>query len=132
MLTRLGAEVSVADNGQSALQAIEGREFDVVFLDNQMPLMSGVEAVRELRNGGSELFVVGCTGNALEEDQHEYRAAGANAILTKPVHQHDMEAKLAEARERKVKRETAGLGEEVSGEAGRDEVERGEEGSHGR
>lgn len=68
--------------------------------DSQMPLMSGVEAVRALRARGSSLFVVGCTGNALEEDQHEYLAAGADAILPKPVHQHDMEGKLVEARER--------------------------------
>jgi CheY-like chemotaxis protein len=107
MLQRLGADVSNAENGQSALDAIATNDFDVVFLDNQMPLMSGVEAVRVLRARGSQLFVVGCTGNALEEDQHEYRSAGADAILPKPVHQQDMEAKLVEARERKRVRESA-------------------------
>ncbi|BEI91391.1 uncharacterized protein CcaverHIS019_0402110 [Cutaneotrichosporon cavernicola] len=101
MLQRLGADVRNADNGQGALDAIADYEFDVVFLDNQMPQMSGVEAVRVLRASGSRLFVVGCTGNALEEDQHEYREAGADAILPKPVHQTDMEAKLVEARARK-------------------------------
>ncbi|KLT43642.1 hypothetical protein CC85DRAFT_284354 [Cutaneotrichosporon oleaginosum] len=115
MLQRLGADVRNAENGQGALDAIASTEFDVVFLDNQMPLMSGVEAVRVLRDRGNHLFVVGCTGNALEEDQHEYRSAGADAILPKPVHQQDMEAKLVEARERKRLREGGGSTSSGSG-----------------
>ena len=53
-------------------------EFALVFLDNQMPVLSGVEMVRKLRKLGREDFVVGVTGNALLPDQEEYLAAGAD------------------------------------------------------
>lgn len=52
-----------------------------VFLDNQMPLMSGVEVVREVRRLGSRVFVCGLTGNALRDDQEEYMSAGVRHPL---------------------------------------------------
>jgi CheY-like chemotaxis protein len=65
--------------------------------------MSGIEAVQALRaSGNRRQFVVGCTGNALEEDQAQYLVAGANAILPKPVHQKDLEAKLTEVHDRRA------------------------------
>ncbi len=45
-----------------------------------MPLMSGVEVAREVREMGCPLYIVGCTGNALREDQEEYIAAGADGV----------------------------------------------------
>ena len=53
-------------------------KYALVFLDNQMPVLSGVEMVRKLRKLGREDFVVGVTGNALLPDQEEYLAAGAD------------------------------------------------------
>lgn len=53
-------------------------KFAVVFLDNQMPVLSGVEMVRKLRKLGRKDLVVGVTGNALLPDQEEYLAAGAD------------------------------------------------------
>lgn len=53
-------------------------KFAVVFLDNQMPVLSGVEMVRRLRGLGRKDLIVGVTGNALLPDQEEYLAAGAD------------------------------------------------------
>jgi len=53
-------------------------KFAVVFLDNQMPVLSGVEMVRKLRQLGRKDLIVGVTGNALLPDQEEYLAAGAD------------------------------------------------------
>lgn len=66
-----------------------------------MPLMSGVEVAREVRRLGITVYIVGCTGNALREDQDEYLVAGADDIIPKPVAQTEIVAKLAEARRRK-------------------------------
>lgn len=55
----------------------EGK-FALVFLDNQMPVMSGVEMVEKLRKLGRKDLIVGVTGNALLPDQEEYLAAGAD------------------------------------------------------
>ena len=104
MLTRMGCEVATAENGELALDLILGltqgtpsseassssvpileresvpekSKFDVVFLDNQMPVLSGLEAVARLRELGRHDFIVGVTGNALLSDQEEYLTAGAD------------------------------------------------------
>jgi osomolarity two-component system sensor histidine kinase SLN1 len=56
--------------------------YAVVFLDNQMPIMSGLDAVRTLRARGAEAFVVGVTGNALLTDTQEFTEAGANQSVS--------------------------------------------------
>lgn len=105
MLSRLGCKVTTAENGEIALDLIlnpaarttpssedtgssglvleenwgPGDErYAVVFLDNQMPVMSGLEAVGKLRRRGRRDFVVGVTGNALLTDQQEYLDAGVD------------------------------------------------------
>lgn len=70
-----------------------------------MPLMSGVEVAREVREMGCPLFIVGCTGNALREDQDEYIQAGADEIIPKPIHQKSVEEMIVHAR-RRVRGET--------------------------
>lgn len=88
MLTKLGCIVDTADDGQQfldILQAEDARTYDLITLDNYMPVLSGEDAVRELRAKGRSEFVVGCTGNALTEDQTSYIAAGADRVLTKPI-----------------------------------------------
>ncbi|OCF57149.1 two-component system sensor protein [Kwoniella mangroviensis CBS 10435] len=108
MLTRLGHQVSTAENGKIAFDMIKDSfeqkpnapRFDAIFLDNQMPLMSGVEVAREVRDIGCPVFIVGCTGNALREDQEEYISAGADSIIPKPIHQKAIVEMIKEARKR--------------------------------
>jgi osomolarity two-component system sensor histidine kinase SLN1 len=87
MLGRHGCVVDVAENGQVALDAITAdapapdpgpdalphgaARYAVMFLDNQMPVLGGLDVVRALRKGGHSVFVVGVTGNALLTDQRE-------------------------------------------------------------
>jgi osomolarity two-component system sensor histidine kinase SLN1 len=81
VLTRLGCKVSTAENGEIALDMLlssHGGHFAVVFLDNQMPVMSGLSMVAKLRGAGRNDFVVGVTGNALLSDQEEYLQAGVD------------------------------------------------------
>lgn len=52
-----------------------------------MPYMSGVEVSRAVRDTGNPVYIIGCTGNALKEDQEEYLEAGADKVLTKPIKQ---------------------------------------------
>lgn len=81
LLTRLGCKVSTAENGEVALEMVlssHGGRFAVVFLDNQMPVMSGLSMVAKLREAGRNDFVVGVTGNALLSDQEEYLEAGVD------------------------------------------------------
>lgn len=68
-----------------------------------MPLMFGHEVVRELRAAGCNTYIVGCTGNALREDQDEYLSAGANAVIPKPVHEAAIREQVEIVRELKDK-----------------------------
>ena len=84
LLTRLGCNVSTAENGEMALEMVlsgSGGRFAVVFLDNQMPVMSGLSMVTKLRKAGRKDFVVGVTGNALLSDQEEYLEAGVDRCV---------------------------------------------------
>jgi CheY-like chemotaxis protein len=84
LLTRLGCVVTTAENGEVALEMVlsgHGGRFAVVFLDNQMPVMSGLTMVTKLRKAGRNDFVVGVTGNALLLDQEEYLEAGVDRCV---------------------------------------------------
>ncbi|KAM0754106.1 hypothetical protein T439DRAFT_353841 [Meredithblackwellia eburnea MCA 4105] len=102
MMERLGCEVSDAENGAIALEMLAqplGNEqsgdaiserFDVTFLDNQMPVCSGIQMITRLRAMGRKDFVVGVTANALIQDQEEFSQQGASVVLTKPVKEADL------------------------------------------
>ncbi|KAL1747814.1 histidine kinase [Schizophyllum fasciatum] len=104
LLQSMGAKVITATDGQQCLDILLGppeRRFDLVCLDNSMPVMTGLEAVGKLRGAGRLDFVVGCTGNALVTDQGEYKDAGADMILTKPLTRDRLAELVAIARYRR-------------------------------
>jgi PAS domain S-box-containing protein len=92
LLERWGATVDQADDGPSALAAVEvaaesGHPFDIVLMDVQMPGMSGHEVTRRLRVHWSrhELPIVALTAAALVSEREDALAAGMNDFLTKPI-----------------------------------------------
>ena len=98
---RLGFRIQEAENGKVAVDicgygTTTNVDFDVIFMDSVMPVMSGLEATTALRAAGCRSLIIGVTGNALEEDVRAFVDAGANAVLTKPVSRKQLEAKLAE------------------------------------
>ncbi|KZO96568.1 hypothetical protein CALVIDRAFT_549576 [Calocera viscosa TUFC12733] len=109
MLNRLGCVVETAEDGQEALDILLGsieankspQLFDMISLDNAMPVLSGEDAVRKLRAEGRADLVVGCTGNALKTDQTSYLSAGADRVLTKPIMLKDLKAMLQIAAQRR-------------------------------
>lgn len=89
--------------------AEENAKFSIIFLDNQMPVMSGLETTRHVREAGREDFVIGVTGNALLSDQKEYLEAGADHVLTKPVKEASLKSMLDVARAQRLKRINAAM-----------------------
>jgi len=87
LLKKSGIEADLAENGLQAVEMVlaDLNKYQVVFMDNLMPIMNGVEATRKLREGGFRNLVVGVTGNVLEDDVAEYLQAGADIILGKPM-----------------------------------------------
>lgn len=85
---RLGFEVEVAANGQEALAAVQARDFRLVLMDCQMPLMDGYEAtahIRQLPEPRRHVPIVALTASAYREELDECLAAGMNDTLTKPL-----------------------------------------------
>jgi PAS domain S-box-containing protein len=89
-LRRAGAEVEVAENGERAVEVFrawraEGRGFDLVLMDMQMPVKDGYAATAELKAGGAGVPIVAVTAHARVEDRDRCLAAGCDEFLTKPI-----------------------------------------------
>jgi PAS domain S-box-containing protein len=89
--------VSVACDGQEALQMLARQRFDGVLMDCQMPVMDGYEATRALRQQPQwhELPVIAMTANALVGDRDKVLAAGMNDHVAKPINVDELFATLA-------------------------------------
>lgn len=89
LLRRAGHAVTVADDGRAALRALDEQPFDLALLDLRMPEMDGLEALRHIRAlpdpETAGLPVVVLTASPLAEDTERCRAAGADAVLPKPL-----------------------------------------------
>ncbi len=88
LLQRDGHEVTLAGSGPEALRALAKRRFDLVFLDEEMPGMNGVEVAKRIRAseapGGKRQIIFALTGNATKEDFARLLAAGFDACFAKP------------------------------------------------
>ena len=82
-----GLQVTIANDGLEAVDAVRKNRFDLVLMDVQMPEMDGLQATRIIRQTaeGAQLPVIAMTASAMVEDQQECLAAGMNAHLGKPI-----------------------------------------------
>jgi PAS domain S-box-containing protein len=80
-----GAEITIVNNGQRAVETALADNFDLVLMDMQMPVMDGISATEWLRRAGYAGPVVAITANAMKEDQQRCLEAGCDGFLTKPI-----------------------------------------------
>jgi len=86
-----------AADGQEALNTVKeatsrGETYDLILMDYEMPVMNGPTAAREIRAIGiDQSFIVGITGNLMDEDVEHFKKCGANAVLPKPFKVQDLE-----------------------------------------
>ena len=89
LLEKQGHSVTVANDGNEAVAAVEDGEFDVVLMDVQMPNMSGLEAtaaIRALERGTARhLPIVAMTAHAMKGDEERCLAAGMDGYISKPI-----------------------------------------------
>jgi len=77
--------VSVAENGEDALDVMDHEKIDLIILDVMMPKMDGYAFTQELRSGNSNLPILMVTAKQLPEDRKQAYQVGTNDFMTKPV-----------------------------------------------
>ncbi|MBD5772278.1 response regulator [Marinomonas colpomeniae] len=82
-----GLEVSLAYSGKQAIEMAEKNQYDLIFMDIQMPEMDGMETTRQLRllKNYKNTPIIALTAHALGSEQQQILASGMNAYLTKPI-----------------------------------------------
>jgi len=94
MLSTLGCRVDVVANGVEAAAAAENGNYDIVFMDCQMPELDGYGATRQIRSseaGRKRVPVVAMTANAMQGDREKCIAAGMDDYVSKPVKRDELE-----------------------------------------
>ncbi|MCS6884945.1 MAG: two-component regulator propeller domain-containing protein [Acidobacteriota bacterium] len=97
MLERLGYSADVVANGQEAVDALRRRQYDVVLMDVQMPVMDGFEATRRIVEEWAKEArprIVALTAGVLKNEQEACFAAGMDDFLGKPIRLEDLNAVL--------------------------------------
>src|SRR5690606_13316042 len=86
-LTKLGYhDVEVAEDGQDTVAKIGEQEFDLIFMDVQMPRLDGLEATRLIRSKPiKQPVIISMTANAMQEDRDICIAAGMDDYIAKPI-----------------------------------------------
>jgi len=95
LLAKAGAEPTVVEDGQQALDALRREPFDLTLMDVQMPVLDGVEATRAIRNGAAgeaarTMPVLAMTAYAMTGDADAFLAAGMDGYVSKPATLEDL------------------------------------------
>lgn len=107
ILTKMGFEVDVVENGRQALDILSQKSYDLILMDMQMPVMDGMEATREIRRSDSAVLnprvpIVALTAHAMSGDREKYLRAGLDGYIAKPIDPqlllHELERCLPKAK----------------------------------
>ncbi len=97
MMRGMVRDLAMVANGREALEALEREAFDLVLMDIQMPVMSGIEAIEAIRAQPSayqQVPVIALTANALITDRDRFLSAGFSDYLSKPFRKADLRSML--------------------------------------
>lgn len=100
LLQRLGYKVSMANNGQEALNLLKHNTYDLVLMDVQMPVLDGLSATQQIREqehvaqNNQHLPIIAMTANASETDKASCMDAGMDDFMPKPVMQKPLQTIL--------------------------------------
>lgn len=87
MLSKAGLSCDIASNGEEAIDAINTNDYDIVFMDCQMPVLDGYEATMQIRKNPKykDLVIIALTANAMTSDFKKCTDAGMTDYLSKPL-----------------------------------------------
>jgi CheY-like chemotaxis protein len=86
LMGQLGYTFALARNGQEAVEQVIEKDFDLILMDIQMPVMDGLVAAKTIRQDlGRDVTIVGLSAHAFQEDVDKAKNAGMDSYLTKPI-----------------------------------------------
>lgn len=85
LIRQMGAIVDIADNGRKAVNMAIANPYELVLMDMHMPIMGGIEAVRELRKHGYDKPIYSLSANAMQDELQQCKQAGCDGQITKPI-----------------------------------------------
>ena len=88
------AGLDIVDNGSKALEQVAIKEYDLVLMDINMPIMDGLSATSEIRKIRPELPIYALTANTMSGDRERCLAAGMNGFIGKPIQLHEFKEVL--------------------------------------
>lgn len=98
ILQKLGLNVTIVENGQLAVDEYQKEEFDLVFLDINMPIMDGLTALMHIRAYEKEIGkytpIIALTANSINGDREKYIDEGMDNYLSKPFDRNQLIALL--------------------------------------
>ena len=95
VLTHQGYEVLKASNGQEAIDKLKNNVYDICFMDIQMPVMGGLEAVSIIRREvNRDMPIIALTVSGMKEDETRALECGMNGYLTKPISREKLEEQI--------------------------------------
>lgn len=98
MLTKIGHDVTIVNNGLEALNNVQQNEYNLVLMDMQMPVMDGLEATKQIRKLPTirRVPIIALTANAMTGDREKCLEAGMNGYLSKPINKEELIAILVQ------------------------------------
>ncbi|MDB9743913.1 CHASE domain-containing protein [Fibrobacterales bacterium] len=99
MLKKMGLQSDIAVNGQEAIEKLQTKEYNLIFMDMQMPILDGIAATQQIRtHQGSKwnknIHIVAMTANVLKEDRDRCFEVGMNDFLSKPIEPNKLQETL--------------------------------------
>ncbi len=91
MLKKKGIVFDTAKNGKEALIKAQKHDYDLIFMDINMPVLDGLEAIKKLRQSGYEKPIVTLSANVIQSDTEAFEKAGADDTLHKPIDSKKLE-----------------------------------------
>ena len=93
-LQKWKAEVTVASNGEEAIQTFKNDRFDLILMDLQMPILDGYSATKEIRIMNSKIPIIALTADTIGDVLERVLSCGMNAMITKPFQPESIKEKI--------------------------------------
>jgi signal transduction histidine kinase/CheY-like chemotaxis protein len=85
LLKGYGINATFVVNGKEAVEILEKKTFDIIFMDINMPEMNGIDATKQIRESGNNTPIIALTANAIEGDRERFISYGMDDYISKPI-----------------------------------------------